>query len=583
MYQSQILVVDDDSQLREAIVDTLMITGYACIEASNGDEALSILLKRNVDMVISDIQMDGMDGHTLLRSIRDKYPQMPVLLMTAYANIDGAVKAMRDGAIDYLAKPFAPEVLLNQVSRYVPVKRITKREPIWEDPSTGELLQLAAKAAASDVTVMITGPSGSGKEVLSRYVHDNSPRASGPFVAINCAAIPDTMLESTLFGYEKGAFTGAVQACPGKFEQAQGGTILLDEITEMDLNLQSKLLRVLQEKEVERLGGRKTIALDVRVLATSNRDLKQAVAENKFREDLYYRLNVFPLRWKPLCQRIGDVLPLARFFLQRHASENSRAIPELSKEAIARLESYSWPGNVRELENVMQRALIICNGNVIEASDLILDEALSSAQQQAMSGIAPVLAQEQVQSNPNNMYYTAMPQGTMANAMPAGAAMAQGTMANAMPQGAMPNNMGGGAVANNSAISSQPFNTFIPNIQGFGQGNNTFIPSAFSQNNMMGAANQASVAPNEAPSGQAPLDANTASAEQESPMDFVRNQKIPSSLGGELKQQEYQAILEALVDCRGNRQAVADKLGISPRTLRYKIARMREEGMVIPS
>lgn len=569
MYQSQILVVDDDSQLREAIVDTLMITGYACIEASNGDEALSILLKRNVDMVISDIQMDGMDGHTLLRSIRDKYPQMPVLLMTAYANIDGAVKAMRDGAIDYLAKPFAPEVLLNQVSRYVPVKRITKREPIWEDPSTGELLQLAAKAAASDVTVMITGPSGSGKEVLSRYVHDNSPRASGPFVAINCAAIPDTMLESTLFGYEKGAFTGAVQACPGKFEQAQGGTILLDEITEMDLNLQSKLLRVLQEKEVERLGGRKTIALDVRVLATSNRDLKQAVAENKFREDLYYRLNVFPLRWKPLCQRIGDVLPLARFFLQRHASENSRAIPELSKEAIARLESYSWPGNVRELENVMQRALIICNGNVIEASDLILDEALSSAQQQAMSGIAPVLAQEQVQSNPNNMYYTAMPQGTMANAMPAGAAM--------------PNNMGGGAVANNSAISSQPFNTFIPNIQGFGQGNNTFIPSAFSQNNMMGAANQASVAPNEAPSGQAPVDANTANAEQESPMDFVRNQKIPSSLGGELKQQEYQAILEALVDCRGNRQAVADKLGISPRTLRYKIARMREEGMVIPS
>ena len=581
MYQSQILVVDDDSQLREAIVDTLMITGYACIEASNGDEALSILLKRNVDMVISDIQMDGMDGHTLLRSIRDKYPQMPVLLMTAYANIDGAVKAMRDGAIDYLAKPFAPEVLLNQVSRYVPVKRITKREPIWEDPSTGELLQLAAKAAASDVTVMITGPSGSGKEVLSRYVHDNSPRASGPFVAINCAAIPDTMLESTLFGYEKGAFTGAVQACPGKFEQAQGGTILLDEITEMDLNLQSKLLRVLQEKEVERLGGRKTIALDVRVLATSNRDLKQAVAENKFREDLYYRLNVFPLRWKPLCQRIGDVLPLARFFLQRHASENSRAIPELSKEAIARLESYSWPGNVRELENVMQRALIICNGNVIEASDLILDEALSSAQQQAMSGISPVLAQEQVQSNPNNMYYTAMPQGTMANAMPAGAAMPPGA---AMPAGAaMPNNMGGGAVANNSAISSQPFNTFIPNIQGFGQGNNTFIPSAFSQNNMMGAANQASVAPNEAPSGQAPVDANTANAEQESPMDFVRNQKIPSSLGGELKQQEYQAILEALVDCRGNRQAVADKLGISPRTLRYKIARMREEGMVIPS
>lgn len=601
MYQSQILVVDDDSQLREAIVDTLMLTGYACIEASNGDEALAILLRRKVDMVISDIQMDGMDGHTLLRSIRDKYPQMPVLLMTAYANIDGAVKAMRDGAIDYLAKPFAPEVLLNQVSRYVPVKRITKREPIWEDPSTGELLQLAAKAAASDVTVMITGPSGSGKEVLSRYVHDNSQRASGPFVAINCAAIPDTMLESTLFGYEKGAFTGAVQACPGKFEQAQGGTILLDEITEMDLSLQSKLLRVLQEKEVERLGGRKTIALDVRVIATSNRDLKQAVAENKFREDLYYRLNVFPLRWKPLCQRTGDILPLASFFLQRHASENSRAIPELSKEAIECLQGYSWPGNVRELENVMQRALIICNGNTITPSDLILDDALSSAEQQAISGVAPVLNQEQQQANAN-MYYqgSVMPNGAMqGGAMPVGdmpGAMPQGAMPGAMPGGSMPNmnhqeDMAGNAM-NNGVITNQPFNTFIPNIQGFGQGNNTFIPSAFNQNNMMpqGAEHKEGQSEAVAPSNRANPnlgEGNSAPAQgqpvTESPMDFVRNQKIPDALGGELKKQEYQAILEALVDCRGNRQAVSEKLGISPRTLRYKIARMREEGMVIPS
>ena len=567
MHQSQILVVDDDSQLREAIVDTLMLTGYACIEASNGDEALATLLKRNVDMVISDIQMDGMDGHTLLRSIHDKYPQMPVLLMTAYANIDGAVKAMRDGAIDYLAKPFAPEVLLNQVSRYVPVNRVTKREPIWADESTGELLQLASKVAASDATVMITGPSGSGKEVLSRYVHDNSPRASGPFVAINCAAIPDTMLESTLFGYEKGAFTGAVQACPGKFEQAQGGTILLDEITEMDLSLQSKLLRVLQEKEVERLGGRKTISLDVRVIATSNRDLKQAVAENKFREDLYYRLNVFPLRWKPLCQRIGDVLPLSRFFLQRHATENSRAIPELSKEAIARLQAYAWPGNVRELENVMQRALIICNGTTIEASDLILDEALGSSEQQAISGIAPVLNQEQQMAivNPEPSF--------------------------AIPPQAMPNN--------NAVITSIPpfsgtpgINTFIPNPQGFGQGNNTFIPSSFNNGaNTMFAPSATAVPPAAAATGAgtvSPVPAATeASTKSEdvpiSSMDMVRNQKIPSSLGGELKQQEYQMILEALIDCRGNRQAVSEKLGISPRTLRYKIAKMRDEGLIIPS
>lgn len=475
MSQSQILVVDDDSQLREAVVDTLMITGYACLEASNGDEALSILQKRHVDMVISDIQMDGMDGHTLLRSIHEKYPQLPVLLMTAYANIDGAVQAMRDGAIDYLAKPFAPEVLLNQVSRYVPVKRITKREPIWADPSTGDLLQLASRVAASDASVMITGPSGSGKEVLSRYVHDNSPRANGPFIAINCAAIPDTMLESTLFGYEKGAFTGAVQACPGKFEQAQGGTILLDEITEMDLNLQSKLLRVLQEKEVERLGARKTISLDVRVIATSNRDLKQAVAERKFREDLYYRLNVFPLKWKPLNQRKLDIIPLARFFLQRHATENSRAIPEISPEALKMLENYSWPGNVRELENVMQRALILCVSGVIEPSDLILDDLSSTPAQEQMDGIAPELRQEQ-------------------------------------------------QVASAQAEDSK----------------------------------------------------------EQSSLDFVRNQKIPSNLGGELKQQEYQFILDALIEFRGNRQAVSEKLGISPRTLRYKIAKMRDEGMIIP-
>lgn len=596
MHQSQILVVDDDSQLREAIVDTLMLTGYACIEASNGDEALATLLKRNVDMVISDIQMDGMDGHTLLRSIHDRYPQMPVLLMTAYANIDGAVTAMRDGAIDYLAKPFAPEVLLNQVSRYVPVKRINRREPIWADPSTGELLQLAAKVASSDATVMITGPSGSGKEVLSRYVHDNSPRASGPFVAINCAAIPDTMLESTLFGYEKGAFTGAVQACPGKFEQAQGGTILLDEITEMDLNLQSKLLRVLQEKEVERLGGRKTISLDVRVLATSNRDLKQAVAENKFREDLYYRLNVLPLRWKPLCQRSGDIMPLARFFLQRHAAENSRAIPELSAEAVARLEGYSWPGNVRELENVMQRALIICNGSVIEAADLILDEALSSAQQQAISGVSPVLAQEQAAAdNGQNQGWNG--DQAMASAL-SGSSGQQGVMSGGaqgngagMVQPQDFRNSGGYGMQSQGGMAGQPAGQGMAaqNMGGVGMGamgGSYGQPQGGMGANMgavSGGMNGMPVGMGQNSMGQPGMGQSGSDAIISSSMDMVRNQKIPSSLGGELKQQEYQIILDALIDCRGNRQAVAEKLGISPRTLRYKIARMREEGMIIPS
>lgn len=472
MSQSQILIVDDDSKLREAIADTLLLTGYRCLEAGSGEEALEILGKRHVDMVISDIQMGGMDGHTLLNSINAKYPGLPVLLMTAYANINGAVRAMREGAIDYLAKPFAPEVLLNQVSRYVPVKKIAKGEPIWQDPSTGELLQLALKVAVTEATVMITGPSGSGKEILSRFVHDHSLRKSGPFVAINCAAIPDTMLEATLFGYEKGAFTGAVQACPGKFEQAQGGTILLDEITEMDLSLQAKLLRVLQEKEVERLGSRKTIALDVRVIATSNRDLKQAVAEHKFREDLYYRLNVFPLRWRPLKDRPKDILPLAEHFLRLHASQSQKAIPRLDDSAKERLLSYAWPGNVRELDNVMQRALILSRDDNITSSCLVLDDSPS----------AKIFDD-----------------------------------ASAVP-------------AQTRADEEEPA-----------------------------------------------LDEGLMSAESR-----LRNQKIPQNLGGELKLQEYQIILDALIELKGNRQAVSDKLGISPRTLRYKIAKMRDEGMIIP-
>ncbi len=555
MNSSLILVVDDDSQLREAIVDTLMLTGYACIEASNGDDALNLLNRRVVDMVISDIQMNGMDGHTLLNSIRAKYPQIPVLLMTAYANIDGAVKAMRDGAIDYLAKPFAPEVLLNQVSRYVPVKRITKREPIWADSSTGELLQLALKVAASDATVMITGPSGSGKEVLSRYVHDNSSRASGPFVAINCAAIPDTMLESTLFGYEKGAFTGAVQACPGKFEQAQGGTILLDEITEMDLSLQSKLLRVLQEKEVERLGGRKTISLDVRVIATSNRDLKQAVMENKFREDLFYRLNVFPLRWKPLCQRAKDILPLAKFFLKRHASESSRAIPELSRDAVHRLENYQWPGNVRELENVMQRALILSTGGLIKPSDLILDEAVGSlAQQKSMAAMS---------STPNMMHDQMPP-------------MQQPPMATPMQPNMPPMQPGMPPMYSNMPPMQPPMQPGMPPVMppAMPPYDAAAIPPAMPPYDTA-AIPQAPYHPDY------PLDAVPPDFANVS-MEMIRNQGIPKTLGGELKQQEFQIILDALVEFRGNRQAVSEKLGISPRTLRYKIAKMRDQGMIIP-
>lgn len=445
MSKTTILIVEDDAGLREALVDTLMLGDYKVVDADSAEAALMVLGSQHVDLVVSDIQMGEMSGLTLLKSIKTKFPNMPVLLMTAYATIDDAVQAMRDGATDYLSKPFAPEVLLNLVGRYAPAQKIESRTPIVADPTSLKLLELSRKVAKSDATVMVMGPSGSGKEVLSRYIHDQSPRSEAPFVAINCAAIPENMLEATLFGYEKGAFTGAIQACPGKFEQAQDGTLLLDEITEMDLALQAKLLRVLQEREVERLGGRKTVKLNVRVIATSNRDLRKAVDNGDFREDLYYRLNVFPIEWRPLSQRPGDIVPLAEHLVQRHATSQGLGVVRFSAAARNKLSQYSWPGNVRELENVVQRALILCENGEIDASDLMIDEDLHVA------------------------------------------------------------------------------------------------------------------------------------------IDTPAEQIDDNKLGSELRYQEHQIILDTLVSCNGKRKDVAEKLGISPRTLRYKLARMREDGIEVPA
>lgn len=446
MSQSTILIVEDDAGLRDALVDTLLLGGYHVLEADSAESAMVTLGTSHIDLVVSDIQMGAMNGLALLRSIKQKFPNMPTLLMTAYATIDDAVQAMRDGATDYLSKPFSPEVLLNLVSRYAPAQQVESRDPIAADPISKNLLNIAKKVAVSDATVMVLGPSGSGKEVLARYIHDQSSRHEQPFIAINCAAIPENMLEATLFGYEKGAFTGALQACPGKFEQAQSGSLLLDEITEMDLALQAKLLRVLQEKEVERLGGRKTISLNVRVIATSNRDLKEAVESGKFREDLYYRLNVFPLMWHPLDKRAGDIVPLAEHLIDRHYSGNG-PMPILSASARSKLLQHPWPGNVRELENVIQRALILTDGNSIEASDLMIEIETGSA-------------------------------------------------------------------------------------------SSTETP-------------------------QAEVD--------------------DSKLGNELRHQEHQIILDTLQSCNGRRKDVAERLGISPRTLRYKLARMREVGIELPA
>jgi two-component system, response regulator FlrC len=361
-----VLIVEDDAQLRDALYDTLALAGYDVMVAEHGHAAIARMNEQAFGMVISDIQMRPMDGMELLQNIRSANQDLPVVMMTAYGTIEKAVDAMRAGASDYLVKPFDAESLINVVKRLLPdtsATLSTQHELVVVDEKMQALKNLAVRVAQSEATVLLCGESGVGKEVFARHIHANSKRAAGPFVAINCAAIPENMLEAVLFGYEKGAFTGAVQSHAGKFEQAQGGTLLLDEISEMDAALQAKLLRVLQEKEVERLGARKTISLDVRVLATSNRNLREQVANGNFREDLFYRLSVFPLHIPPLRERVCDIIPIAERFLNKH--HNGELY--LSSMAQQKLVSHRWAGNVRELDNVMQRALILRTGNEIDA------------------------------------------------------------------------------------------------------------------------------------------------------------------------------------------------------------------------
>ncbi len=445
MSQAVILVVEDDADLREALCDTLELAGYKAQTASDGLAAIEILQCQSIDMVITDIQMPGMDGHELLKKIKAQWPDIPVMLMTAYGSIQMAVEAMRDGAVDYLSKPFEAEVLAAMVNQYVSERDADISNMIAEDPRSRELVTLAKRVADSDATIMLMGESGVGKEVLAHYIHNNSQRVGKPFVAINCAAIPENMLEATLFGYEKGAFTGAYKACPGKFELAQGGTLLLDEISEMDAGLQAKLLRVLQEREVERLGGQKTTTLDVRVLATSNRNMRQEVKEGRFREDLFYRLNVFPIQIPALRDRAEDILPLCNMLIRKHFKPNAGNLPELNKPAREKLLSHPWPGNVRELDNVIQRSLILKQGNVIDAVDIQFENI----------------------------------------------------------------SVGTSDVTNDSEDGSR-------------------------------------------------------------------------TLDSEMKDHEYNKILTALRADNGNRQRAAERLGISQRTLRYKLARMREMGMSVP-
>lgn len=388
-----ILVVEDDEALRDALCITLEAAGHKVEGAENGPVALDLIGRQEFNMVVSDLRMDPMDGLQLLGEIRGRKPGLPVLLMTAFGDVDKAVAAMRGGACDFMLKPFEPKDLLAQIERYATAP--VSEGVVAEDPATRQVLLLAARVARSEATVLLTGESGVGKEVFARYIHDQSARASGPFVAINCAAIPDNLLEATLFGYEKGAFTGATTAQAGKFEQAHGGTLLLDEISEMPLPLQAKLLRVLQEREVERVGGRKPIPVDIRVLATSNRQMADEVKAGRFREDLFYRINVFPLQIPSLRDRPGDLIPLAQHFLAAQGAREGRRV-HLNAEAAAMIAAHPWPGNVRELENTMQRALILAPGDTVGPEHLLLAPgaapAMSPAPAPVASPVAPLVS-----------------------------------------------------------------------------------------------------------------------------------------------------------------------------------------------
>ena len=342
----RILIVEDDPTLRMALLDTLEEASFDVFEASNGKEALLQLMHQDIEVVVSDVQMDVMDGNELLSFTRQKYPSIPFVMMTAHASVEHAVAAMQDGATDYLQKPFEASSLVSTVTRMVKRSGLGGSEMVAEDAKTKQILEIVRRVAPSDASIMISGESGTGKEVLAKTIHECSNRSDQPFVALNCAAIPENMLEAILFGYEKGAFTGAATAREGKFEQANGGTLLLDEISEMALELQAKLLRVLQEQEVERLGGKAVIPLDVRVLATTNRHLTAEVAEGRFREDLYFRLNVFPIELPPLRERCNDIIPLAYRFIERYRAGKPLTLSAASEKQLL---SHGWRGNIREL------------------------------------------------------------------------------------------------------------------------------------------------------------------------------------------------------------------------------------------
>lgn len=386
----QVLLVEDDSDLREAISVTLRMGGVDFAAFETAEEALTEIDPEADQMLVTDFRLPGMNGLQLLEKARQKNVQLPVVVMTAYADTQLAVQALKGGARDFLIKPFLPQQLLEVIARHHPqtisAKTADQAEIIAADPATLAALSRCERVAQTGATVLVTGESGVGKDVFARRIHQLSQRQSKPYVAINCAAIPENLLESTLFGYEKGAFTGAARAQPGKFEQANGGTLFLDEIGEMPLELQAKLLRVLQDQVVERLGSMRSTHCDVRIIAATNQDLAERVKEGRFREDLYFRLAVFPVRIPPLRERVEDISPLSEYFITKYSRTMGRKGMSLSENSRSVLKHYAWPGNVRELENAIQRALLLCDGHNIEPVDLEIQSHGNPATQPLLHG-----------------------------------------------------------------------------------------------------------------------------------------------------------------------------------------------------
>lgn len=377
----RILVADDDPQMQLALKASLTRRGAEVLVVSSGRAALDAVLAESFDVIVTDQRMPEMSGQELLAELEQRQVDIPLIMITAYGTINQAVEAMQLGAADFITKPFSSEELERTIERVITPEHRELRQPqtrnnpkqrraiITNDGLMIRMIEVAEAVARSDATVLVQGESGTGKELVARLVHSSSPRHSQPFVAVNCAALPANLLESELFGHEKGAFTGAQNRKLGKFELAQGGTILLDEISEMDLPLQAKLLRVLQEREVDRVGGKQPISIDVRVIATTNRNLAEFVQQGRFRSDLYYRLNVVPITLPPLRDRRGDIILLIQHFMRHYLGETAPAVPE---SVLNRLIEYPWPGNIRELQNAVERAAILSQGKAPREADFLL-------------------------------------------------------------------------------------------------------------------------------------------------------------------------------------------------------------------